>query len=328
MSVRILDAKKGNLLLEREYAQMLSKPGCVVCEDLTSLNSVLGQGFYKEMYFDGIHIGYGDVALRSKTSFILESDAESVEMHFALKGSSSAKSENFDYNVDFGLNQHNIIYTNKMRGLMVWEKMDSQLFEINLAPSVFLKYLSAGDRQMERFHTAIKKKRSDLFKKQHYPITHQMELVIREIIDCKRTGFYKKMFLEAKVIELLLLQFEQFAVDITPPVIKKQEVEKLYAVKEFMQENMARGISMSDLAAKFATNEFMLKKGFKELFGMTVFGFWNDIKMLEAKRMLLDQDLNVNEVAEAVGYQNARHFSTAFKTRFGITPGKLKSGTI
>lgn len=155
-----------------------------------------------------------------------------------------------------------------------------------------------------------------------------MELVIREIIDCKRTGFYKKMFLEAKVIELLLLQFEQFAVDITPPVIKKQEVEKLYAVKEFMQENMARGISMSDLAAKFATNEFMLKKGFKELFGMTVFGFWNDIKMLEAKRMLLDQDLNVNEVAEAVGYQNARHFSTAFKTRFGITPGKLKSGTI
>jgi len=72
------------------------------------------------------------------------------------------------------------------------------------------------------------------------------------------------------------------------------------------------------------TNEFTLKKGFKEVFGTTVFGFWNELKMQESKNLLLEHKLTVAEVSEKIGYKNPQHFSTAFKQYFGISPSRLK----
>lgn len=91
------------------------------------------------------------------------------------------------------------------------------------------------------------------------------------------------MFLEAKVIELLLLQLEQLCdEDSENATIKKYDIEKIYAVRDFILNNLTEPYSLTGLAHKVGTNEFTLKKGFKELFGTTVFGFWNDAKMEEA----------------------------------------------
>ena len=80
------------------------------------------------------------------------------------------------------------------------------------------------------------------------------------------------------------------------------------------------------MAQYVGTNEFTLKKGFKELFGTTVFNFWNDAKMAEAKKMLLNGSMNVSEVSDLVGYKNPRHFSAAFKRKYGMIPSTLKNG--
>ncbi|NML68572.1 helix-turn-helix transcriptional regulator [Chryseobacterium sp. RP-3-3] len=35
--------------------------------------------------------------------------------------------------------------------------------------------------------------------------------------------------------------------------------------------------------------------------------------------------MDISEVSDVVGYKNPRHFSTAFKKKFGIVPSPLKS---
>ena len=80
----------------------------------------------------------------------------------------------------------------------------------------------------------------------------------------------------------------------------------------------------ANLARQAGTNEFTLKKRFKEIFGTTVFGYWNNLKMEKARHMLLHEDVPVSLVAEKTGYKNQPHFSTAFKKKYGIFPGKLK----
>ncbi|WP_185287953.1 AraC family transcriptional regulator [Chryseobacterium lactis] len=91
-----------------------------------------------------------------------------------------------------------------------------------------------------------------------------------------------------------------------------------------MVNNLNQNCSLIDLAHQVDTNEFTLKKGFKELFGTTVFNFWSDTKMEQAKKMLLEGDLNINEISELVGYKNPRHFSTAFKRKYHVIPSQLK----
>src|SRR6218665_1943772 len=134
-----------------------------------------------------------------------------------------------------------------------------------------------------------------------------------DIMSCNRKGLFKRMFLEAKVIELLMLQLEQLSEQLPLNTsLKKSDIEKIYAVKELLSGTVDENYSLIELAHKVGTNEFTLKKGFRELFGTTVFGFWNDIKMNQAKTMLLEADKSIYEVADLIGYKNPRHFSTAF----------------
>lgn len=99
----------------------------------------------------------------------------------------------------------------------------------------------------------------------------------------------------------------------------------MYAVKEIILTNLATPCSLINMAQQVGTNEFTLKKGFKEVFGTTVFGFWNDVKMQEAKKILVEHSFTVAEVSEKIGYKNPQHFSTAFKKYFGASPNMLKS---
>lgn len=171
----------------------------------------------------------------------------------------------------------------------------------------------------------MEKGKSGLLAKSHHPVSHKMYQIVDEIMNCERTGIFKRMFLEAKVIELLLLQLEQFTDNsFLNTSIKKVDVDKIYAVREFILQNLDAACSLIDLAHKVGTNDFILKKGFKELFGTTVFAFWNNAKMEQAKQLLTEQNMTVSEVSRQIGYKNPRHFSAAFKRQFGILPSQFK----
>ena len=284
-----------------------------------------GKGFYREIYFDGIHIGYGNLSLAQKALIHFDTDFESVEMHFALNGSTTAFSDTFKQNPAFTPNQHNIIYANNFRGKVEWSGNDCQIFEVNMSPALFNKYLPGDSLIFEIFQKKVNDGCSSLMVEQNHVVTLQMFQIIQDIIHCERKDLFKRMFLEAKVMELLLLQLEQFCDSNTASApIKKSDIEKIYAVRDFILGNLTRPCSLTELTRKVGTNEFTLKKGFKALFGTTVFGFWNDAKMQEARKMLQTQVMNVSEVADAIGYKNQQHFTAAFKRKFGVAPSHIK----
>jgi len=49
--------------------------------------------------------------------------------------------------------------------------------------------------------------------------------------------------------------------------------------------------------------------------------------MTQAKKMLLNGSMNVSEVSDLVGYKNPRHFSAAFKRKYGMIPSVLKNNS-
>nr|WP_250714436.1 AraC family transcriptional regulator [Bacteroides fragilis] len=70
---------------------------------------------------------------------------------------------------------------------------------------------------------------------------------------------------------------------------------------------------------RVGTNECTLKRGFKTVFGTTVFGHIFDYRMEIACRYLLDSSKTIQEIGACVGYEYHAHFSTAFKRKFGLT---------
>ena len=108
------------------------------------------------------------------------------------------------------------------------------------------------------------------------------------------------------------------------PAINKSERDAFYSLRDYLNESFDQDHSLRSLSKQFGLNEFKLKKGFKDLFGFTVFGYIQLLKMRHAKTLIEDNGLNISQVANRVGYKNPNHFSVAFKKQFGLNPSSIR----
>ena len=98
---------------------------------------------------------------------------------------------------------------------------------------------------------------------------------------------------------------------------------KIIKAREILLEHIGEPITIKALSRKVAINECYLKKGFKEIFGTTIFDFYQSQRMEHAKYLLYEKGLSVTEVSHLLGYSSISHFSTAFKKQTGIKPCEL-----
>ncbi|MEO9514094.1 MAG: AraC family transcriptional regulator [Flavobacteriaceae bacterium] len=280
---------------------------------------------FTEIITDHLRITYGNGSFGNRTRLDFDFIGETVEMHFTLKGSSLTTIEGHlkEHRIDGS--GHNLFYCKDIKGHMLWESPEMFIFEINLRPDFFSSYLPE-DSFFDSFKNALHNGDTCYLHPDNYPITAQMKSAIQEIIHCRRKGLYKKMFLESKVMELLLLQLEQInehKSTSTKSLPSKLEIEKMKYAQEIIQENLLTPLSLYQLSKLLNTNECSLKKSFKAVYGTTVFGYIQELKMKEAKTLICDQKLPVYQVADKIGYKNPQHFTAAFKKYFGYVPSKL-----
>ena len=99
--------------------------------------------------------------------------------------------------------------------------------------------------------------------------------------------------------------------------------DKVLRAREILLEQIGEPITIKQLSRKVAMNECYLKKGFKEMFGTTIFEFYQNQRMEHAKYLLYEKGLSVTEVSDMLGYSSISHFSTAFKKQTGLKPCEL-----
>ncbi|MEM7062517.1 MAG: AraC family transcriptional regulator [Cyanobacteria bacterium P01_B01_bin.77] len=157
--------------------------------------------------------------------------------------------------------------------------------------------------------------------------TPAMTIALNQILHCPYQGLTKRLYVESKALELIALQLDQLHQDrpyISSP-LKPRDVARIYLARDILIRNLEHPPSLLTLAKQSDINSFKLKQGFRQIFNTTVFGYLRTQRMEEAKRLLELGDLNVTQVAQAVGYAHPGKFAAAFKKKFGITPKVLKA---
>jgi transcriptional regulator GlxA family with amidase domain len=92
------------------------------------------------------------------------------------------------------------------------------------------------------------------------------------------------------------------------------------AAERLVMSDLVNVPSLPELAARLGTHEKRLSRIFREHMGRTVFEFVREARLAQARRLLGESALSVEEVALAVGFSSAANFSTAFRERFDATP--------
>lgn len=99
--------------------------------------------------------------------------------------------------------------------------------------------------------------------------------------------------------------------------------DKIVKAREVLIQHIGEPITIKELSRKVAINECYLKKGFREMYGTTVFDFYQSQRMEHAKFLLYEKGCTVTEVSMLLGYSSISHFSTAFKRHTGVKPCEL-----
>jgi len=148
---------------------------------------------------------------------------------------------------------------------------------------------------------------------------------LHELLNCNLQGFARSVYLESIVLYLLYqvqknnLVF-QLNCDTCSFINKPLELEKIQKAKEFILVNLDQSITIPALANYVGTNQCYLKKGFKEVFGQTIFEFVQENKMVKAKYLLQQNKLSLQEISAIVGYASLSSFSQTYKNYYGISP--------
>lgn len=226
--------------------------------------------------------------------------------------------------------QHNLILANEnIKWEVVSDDNDIVCLEINF--SFLAKYLPSDHPGLINLKKGIEKGEIAIFSTQNLYISPEIIAILSSLKTSTHSGFCERLFLEAKVLELLMFQASQFEqLQYAKPLIplKEDELNRMQEVKAILLENINTQIPLRTLAHMVGTNEFNLKRNFKIAFGNTVYGYLNNYKMELAKTMLIEKDFTIAEIATKIGYRYATHFSSAFKKYFGYLPNKLKSAKL
>lgn len=138
----------------------------------------------------------------------------------------------------------------------------------------------------------------------------------------------ERLLIEAKTLEWLALILDQPAFSPCRAVIPQnnsREEIALAAAARILEERLAEDHSIAEISRAVHLNEFKLKRGFKQRYGTTLFGYLRQKRMEAAREKLQQGGHSIIEVANAVGYSNPSHFARAFKEAFGVNPSQLAS---
>ncbi|WP_343307465.1 AraC family transcriptional regulator [Chitinophaga niabensis] len=280
----------------------------------------------EEITFDGVSMRWCDCSIDQSARVEVESREEFVELHYNITGQSS--SDFGEGNFDFQPLRHSLFYSNGYAGShqITGDKNSSHAFlEVKLSRNIFERLNLGMDSPGNIIMDYMTDRRTGWVGKTA-PISPEMVFLISNIRKCPYSGMMKRLYLESKLMELYLLQINtltaderQFATN-----LKRGDIDKIYEAREFIDKHYGEPCSIIYLASHIGLNQQKLKTGFREILGITVFGYLSEVRMQQAKRMLLEEKKYVGEVAIEVGYKNPHHFTAAFKKRFGFLPSGLR----
>jgi AraC family transcriptional regulator, transcriptional activator of the genes for pyochelin and ferripyochelin receptors len=279
-------------------------------------------------YSDEIKLTHTLTTYQALGNFTTSNQTDLVRLHFGLKGNYEFSYKQLNQRFDLIGGHHNIMYSNGFDIEIENKTLAIETFGIQFPKDLFIDYTQNATDPLKRFTEQILIGKSDMLSKKWGSIDKTIEQVIQQIIHCNYTPELKKLFLLSKSIELLVLCAESYTNTENKKEVfvkNKQDKEKLIAVRDLINENLHCPPSLHQIAKIIGLNEYKLKRGFKELFSTTVFGYLTEQRLNVAMRYLKDTQQSSAEIAYSLGYATPQHFNNAFKKKFGCTPNSVRN---
>jgi AraC-like DNA-binding protein len=278
---------------------------------------------------DGIRLGHH--ISRSGATWTAPSGPrpDVVRLHFGLRGNYSFTYRQLGKSFDLIGGHHNLMYSREFDIDVQLHSPEIETFGIQFPKERFIQLTRNASDALQRFAQEILEGKDVLFTQDWGALDPGIEGVIRQIIHSAYAGDLQNIFLLSKSIELLVLSADacsQVAQRQGEPFLKSRaDKEKIIATRDLINERLDAPPNLCEVARLVGLNEYKLKRGFKETFRTTVFGYLAEQRLHLALQYLRDTNKTAAEIAMELGYATPQHFNNAFKKKFSLTPGRVRA---
>lgn len=158
----------------------------------------------------------------------------------------------------------------------------------------------------------------------HVRGVERLSVLVRLVGEESRAARSGRELVLTRLVEVLLIEaLRSSSGDDAPPgLLRALADERLARAMRQMHHDPARSWTMAQLAQKAALSRSSFFERFTHAVGLPPMEYLLSWRMALAKKLLRQQDLALDEVAQRVGYSSASTFSTAFSRHVGQPPGR------
>ncbi|TDQ06715.1 helix-turn-helix transcriptional regulator [Pedobacter metabolipauper] len=269
----------------------------------------------------GLFLTYSEMKFTKPTRIYSSVEGEAITSEFMFCYPSGSRKIGA-----FGNSHHNLRFVapiNTMHELK--PGVDYTFFQMILSKAYYYRLMDRHSSLHGNFVQHIEKALSVSNTPQNKMVTSDMQRIISEIREGKKTGELRRLHTEAKVLALLIYQIEQLNKEQfeDKKVLKDADVDKLECARAILEVRFINPPTQRELALEVMLNETKLRRGFKECFAITIYDYITRLRMELAKSLLLEEQKTIYEVALLTGFRHQANFSTAFKKYFGVSPSEM-----
>ena len=96
--------------------------------------------------------------------------------------------------------------------------------------------------------------------------------------------------------------------------------QQIARVMAWMKQNFHRPLSMDEIAASANMSPSTFRQHFREIAGMSPLQYQKQLRLQEARQMMLNEDVDVSVAGLRVGYESPSQFSREYSRLFGAPP--------
>jgi AraC-like DNA-binding protein len=249
-----------------------------------------------------------------------------IALCFQMKGSEQAIQSSTDWQLDICPGEANLMIIPPLNeSFELKEELEGTSFMVVLSKNYLHDLSNRFPHVLEPIFDKVSKKRLCLHKEQNMSITPRMHSVIQRIQQPNADFMVGSLFLEAQILDLLSMMFaRQTNTSSNGTSLSDADIERIHRVQEILMNRLTDPPTLAELSKSVGTNEYKLKRGFKEVFGTTPYAYHLEHKLELARSYILDTDLTIAEIAYEVGYSDPAHLTNAFRKQYGIPPSNLR----
>ncbi len=128
------------------------------------------------------------------------------------------------------------------------------------------------------------------------------------------------------LIEKFLFSFLRQEQAALPRTVKKNDLESMQHVEHILSSRLEGFPSLESLAHEVFMSTSKLKNLFKQVYGHTLYDYYNKSRLQRAKDLLITGQCSIKQAGSEIGFSNLSHFAKAFRKEFGILPRDLVKG--